>query len=73
MQILLAEKGVKLPVSAKNNQMRRLVPIDRFRTSLRASALNPPPYVEVDFLDTAGGNCSDCDSALRAVVKMIKC
>ncbi len=24
-------------------------------------------------LDTVGGNCSDCNSALRAVVKMIKC
>lgn len=23
--------------------------------------------------DTAGGNRTDCDSALRAVVKMIKC
>ena len=24
-------------------------------------------------LDSGGGNCSDCNSALRAIVKMIKC
>jgi hypothetical protein len=39
VQILLAEKKVKLPVSAKNNQMRRLVSIFDERSDQRSSEL----------------------------------
>lgn len=41
------------------------------RFQVQGDSLNPHPYIEMDVLDIGGGNCSDCGSALREVVKMI--